>query len=144
MSNMAVQDLLGAGWKLQSEDGKHAVADAPLPGQALQMLHDAGLVEDPLHGCAGSAVCSRQQKPAPLACRLSKVLQDSISVPHLHISAFVFLSQVQRAEIQMGCGDNVGADEAIQYPGIIVEPAVRRVATQWVRAALDAHVMCTA
>ena len=48
---MQTLNLLGSGWKLKSHDGKHVVEDAALPGQALQILHDAGLVEDPLHGC---------------------------------------------------------------------------------------------
>ena len=51
MDSPHVLDLLGSGWKLQSEDGKHVVEDASLPGQALQMLFDAELVDNPLHGC---------------------------------------------------------------------------------------------
>ena len=51
MSSPQTLDLLGSGWKLESADGKHVVEDVSVPGQALQMLHDAGLVDDPLHGC---------------------------------------------------------------------------------------------
>ena len=50
MTGLHTLDLLGSGWKLESMDGKHVVEHASLPGQALQMLHDAGLVDDPLHG----------------------------------------------------------------------------------------------
>ena len=69
MSNLTVLDLFGAGWKLQSEDGKHVVEDASLPGQALQILHDAGVVEDPLHGCARRRrVAVAPDRPALHAC----------------------------------------------------------------------------
>ena len=63
MSDLQTLDLLGSGWKLESKDGKHVVEDATLPGQALQMLHDAGLVDDPLHGYAQqSSRCSTSQR----------------------------------------------------------------------------------
>ena len=51
---MQTVDLLHAGWCLQSQDGKHRVPDAALPAQALDLLHRAGLVGDPLAGCEPS------------------------------------------------------------------------------------------
>jgi hypothetical protein len=50
-SSMQTVDLLDAGWCLRSQDGKHCVQDAALPAQALQILHRAGVVGDPLAGC---------------------------------------------------------------------------------------------
>ena len=51
VGSMQAIDLLGAGWRLSSEDGKHHVTDAQLPAHALQILHQAGCIEDPLAGC---------------------------------------------------------------------------------------------
>ena len=49
-SQPARLDLLGGSWRLESEDGLHNLDDVQLPAQVLQLLHQAGLVEDPLAG----------------------------------------------------------------------------------------------
>lgn len=51
ISSMQTLDLLGSGWRLSSGDGKHCVNEAHLPANALQILHRAGRIEDPLAGC---------------------------------------------------------------------------------------------
>lgn len=51
ISSMQALDLLGSGWRLSSGDGKHCVNEAHLPANALQILHQAGRIEDPLAGC---------------------------------------------------------------------------------------------
>ena len=53
-SSMQTVDLLDADWRLESQDGNHCVRHAALPAQALQILHRAGLVGNPLARCEPS------------------------------------------------------------------------------------------